>query len=491
MRNFRHYVTYLRATTAWPTQHVLRYLLVPLLVAVTTLALQLPVNLRIDPLIVGLLYLVPVLISAAVVGWLGGIGASLLSFLAFNYFFIPPYHTFVVADPSDTLALFVFLIVAASVSYLVGRLRAEAIRVGERERELTILYDLSKTVGRQVGLETMLRTIAERVCQLFPGSRAEVWLKNDAAKLELLAQAGASGDDFPKPHEALIRSEQAALGILKLYRRQPQPIGQSEQLLLNAVAAQTAIAVERAQLAQEATRAKVLAESDRLKAALLSSVSHDLRTPLATIKAAVTSLLQRDVQWDEDALVDQLNAINEESDRLNQVIGNLLSMSRIEAGAVQLQKRPYALQEVIGSVLRRLAPRTQTHIIQTHIPADLPLVPLDYATFEQIIINLVDNAVKYSPPGSEVSIAARTVGQFVEIGVSDHGCGLPSEAQQAVFEKFYRAPNGQTVPGSGLGLSIVKGFVEAHGGKTWISSRPGAGTSVKFVLPLNVQTVER
>jgi two-component system sensor histidine kinase KdpD len=319
------------------------------------------------------------------------------------------------------------------------------------------------------------------------GSRCEIWLKNEHGKTELSVSAGAAFAPAPKGYDMLIRSGAAAVGILKVFLPAPQVLDQSQQLLLNAMATQAASAIERARLSQEATRAGVLAESDRLKTALLSSVSHDLRTPLATIKAAVTSLLQRDVQWDEEAMLDQLNAINEESDRLNQIIGNLLSMSRIEAGALRLQKREYALSEVINSILSRLAPRTQSHTVHVAIPPDLPLVPLDYVSFEQIITNLVDNAVKYSPPHTEILIEARTVGSFVEIGVSDQGRGIPAEAQQAVFEKFYRASGGSYVPGSGLGLSIVKGFVEAHGGHAWIGSRAGGGTSVKFLLPLEAE----
>ncbi len=474
----------------WLRKRPVRYLSVPLLVAITTLALQLPFE-AIDPSIVALVYLLPVLLSTILADWLGGILASFLSFLAFNYFFLPPYYTFVVANPSDTLALFMFLGVAGLVSYLLGRARTEAERAQQREREahqrqqeLTILYELSKAISGQIALESMLQTIAERVCQLFADSRCEIWLKPETGALKQVAQAGAARSHEQNPSEVLIRSEQGALGMLKLYAPQAPLWQPSEKFLLNAIAAHTAIVIERSQLVQAATRAKVLEESDRLKTALLSSISHDLRTPLATIKAAVTGLLRRDLHWDEESMLDQLNAINEETDRLNLVIGNLLSMSRIEAGALQLQKRAYPLPEVMDAVLHRLAARTQTHILRVDIPSELPPVPLDYAAFEQIMTNLLDNALKYSAPGSEISISARQVGNFVEIGVSDHGRGVPPEAQQAVFEKFYRADNSARVAGSGLGLSIVKGFVEAHGGKAWISSRAGEGTSVKFVLPL-------
>jgi len=172
---------------------------------------------------------------------------------------------------------------------------------------------------------------------------------------------------------------------------------------------------------------------------------------------------------------------------LNQIISNLLSMSRIEAGALQLQTSEYALPEVLDAVLQRLAKRTQSHRLSLNIAPGLPPPLLDHAAFEQIMANLLDNAVKYSKAGSEITISARQVGNFVEIGVSDQGQGIAPEAQQAVFEKFYRAHNSAHVAGSGLGLSIVKGFVEAHGGKAWISSHIGEGTCVKFLLPLRAE----
>ncbi len=481
-------VSWLRASA------LLRYGAVTLLVGATTLALQLA-NPSLEPSIVALLYLLPVLLSALLAGWLGGMLASLLSFLAFNYFFLPPYRTFVVANPGDTLALFVFLAVAGLVSYLLGVARAEAQRARQRERdamqrqhELTILYELSKAIGRQIGLEPTLQTIAGRVSQLFAGRRCEIWLKPEDGSLALAVQAGpAAGDGpgAPKPFEVLIRSDKDALGILKVFGAGVQP---EEAQLLNAIAAQAALAIERSRLMQAATRARVLDESDRLKSALLLSVSHDMRTPLATIKAAITGLLRRDLNWDAESTLDQFQAIDEETDRLNRIIGNLLSMSRIEAGAVQLDKTPYPLGEVMDSVLSRLAPRLPAQRVVVTIPPDLPPVPLDYAAFEQIMTNLLDNAVKYSPPNSPITISARQVGRLVEIGVTDCGRGIAPEAQAAVFEKFYRADGSARVPGSGLGLSIVKGLVEAHGGRAWISSQVGHGTTVRFVLPLQAPT---
>jgi two-component system sensor histidine kinase KdpD len=486
----------LKLSAAW-AERPLSYMLVPILVALTTLALKFPFQ-PLDPSVVALLYLLPVLMGTVLAGLVGGMTAALLSFLAFNYFFLPPYNTFAVANPSDTLALFVFLVVAGLVSYLLGRARTAAERAQQREQEtyqrrqeLTILYELSKAISGQVELGRMLQTIAERVHQSFQDSRCEIWLKPTSGALSLAAEAGAVFATDRKPFEVLVRSEQDALGILKLYSPRANQLQVSETFLLNAIAAQTAIVIDRSRLLQSETRARVLEESDRLKSALLSSVSHDLRTPLATIKAAVTGLLRRDLLWDEESTLDQLNAINEETDRLNQIISNLLSMSRIEAGALQLQKGEYALPEVMDAVLRRLAKRTQSHKITVNIALGLPHLPLDHSAFEQIMTNLLDNAIKYSERGSEITIGARQIGSFVEIGVSDHGHGIAAEAQHAVFEKFYRADNSARVAGSGLGLSIVKGFVEAHGGKAWISSHIGEGTSVKFLLPLRAETAAK
>ena len=212
----------LKISPAWP-RRPLRYVLAPILVALTTLALKFPFQ-PLDPSIVALLYLLPVLMGTLLAGPVGGMAAAFLSFLAFNYFFLPPYNTFTVANPSDTLALFVFLGVAGLVSYLLGRARAEAERARQREQEtyqrrqeLTILYELSKAISGQVGLERMLQTIAERVHQSFPDSRCEIWLRPASGALTLAAQAGAASGSERKPFEVLVRSEQEALGILKLY----------------------------------------------------------------------------------------------------------------------------------------------------------------------------------------------------------------------------------------------------------------------------------
>ena len=257
-----------------------------------------------------------------------------------------------------------------------------------------------------------------------------------------------------------------------------------DEQLLTTFANQAALALERTRLADEAARAAALAQSDELKSALLAAVSHDLRTPLAAIKASATSLLDDSVAWDATARREFLEAIDEETDRLSLMVGNLLDLSRIEGGALRPDREWYDLSELIGDVVRRMASRAGDHPITVAIEADLPLLYIDYVEIAQVLANLCENAIKYTPAGSPIAIEARRLGHEIEITVRDRGPGIPAEAIGRVFEKFYRVNTRGGVPGSGIGLTISKGLVEAHGGRIWVESTPGEGTVFRFTLPI-------
>jgi two-component system sensor histidine kinase KdpD len=225
-----------------------------------------------------------------------------------------------------------------------------------------------------------------------------------------------------------------------------------------------------------------------LKSALLSAVSHDLRTPLASIKASATSLLDDSVAWDADDRRELLTAIDEETDRLTLMVSNLLDLSRIEGGALRPQKDWYDLDELIADVRSRLAARTESHPVNVAIEPDLPLLHFDYVEIAQVLINLIENAVKYTPAGTPITLSARRVDGVIEIAVHDEGDGIPPHQQQRLFEKFYRALSPNGAPGAGIGLAIAKGLVEAHGGTIGVESAPGEGTTFRFTLPLPVRT---
>jgi two-component system, OmpR family, sensor histidine kinase KdpD len=245
--------------------------------------------------------------------------------------------------------------------------------------------------------------------------------------------------------------------------------------------------IERARLHRESLQVEVLRRTDALRAALLSSISHDLRTPLSSIKASASSLLQEDVQWDEEARRSFALSIEHEADRLNRLVENLLDMSRIEGGALKPEKEWYPIDELIHDVLGHMQPLLQGRTVQTDLPDDLPPVELDYLQIDQVLTNLIENAVRYTPTDSPIEISARAQGNQMMISVADRGPGIPPADLERIFDKFYRVSGtpAQTVRGSGLGLAVSRGLIEAHGGHIWAENRPGGGAIFRFTLPLN------
>ena len=242
--------------------------------------------------------------------------------------------------------------------------------------------------------------------------------------------------------------------------------------------------IERARLRRESLQIELLRRTDKLRAALLSSVSHDLRTPLSSIKAAASSLLQEDVQWDEDARRSFALAIEHESDRLNRLVGNLLDMSRIEGGALKPEKEWYPVTELIHDVLGHMQPILQGRTVLTHLPDDLPPVELDYLQIDQVLSNLIENAVRYTPPETPIEVSARREDDQMVISVADRGPGIPEKEKMYIFDKFYRVLGTPHGTGSGLGLAVCKGLVEAHGGSIWEENRSGGGAIFRFTLPI-------
>jgi len=249
---------------------------------------------------------------------------------------------------------------------------------------------------------------------------------------------------------------------------------------------QATAVIERARLRRESLQMELLQRTDVLRAALLSSVSHDLRTPLSSIKAAATSLLQEEVQWDEEARRSFALSIEREADRLNRLVANLLDMSRIESGALKPEREWYPIDELVHDVLGHMQPVLDGRTVHTDLPADLPPVELDYLEIDQVLTNLIENAVRYTPAGSPIELSARVDGDQMVISVADRGPGIPPDDRERVFDKFYRVLETQTTrtTGSGLGLAVSRGLVEAHGGRIWEENRDGGGAIFRFTLPL-------
>jgi two-component system sensor histidine kinase KdpD len=257
------------------------------------------------------------------------------------------------------------------------------------------------------------------------------------------------------------------------------------QRLLETFAGQAALALERAVLAERAQREQVEIEAERLRTSLLSSLSHDLRTPLGAITGAASSLLEQGSALPEATRRDLLQAVLEESQRMNRLIGNLLDMIRVESGALQVQKEWQPLEEPVGVALIRLGDRLRDHPVTVRLPPDLPLVPVDGVLIEQVFINLLENAVKYTPAGTAIEISAEAADGIVRVDVADRGPGIPPGEETKVFEKFHRAPSGTASGGVGLGLTICRGIIVAHGGRICADNRPGGGALFRFTLPLS------
>ncbi len=484
---------------------------------------------RLDVLDVLLLYLLLTAGAALVGGLWPGALAAILGFLAFNYFFIPPYLTLSVGAIDHGLALVVYLGVAIVTAHLVSRVRAGEEEARREGRRMAQLAELNAALIGDATLGAILERIAERVVSVYGAQGCRVLIRGEAGALGTGAffperigprvdRTGLALAEWTMEHRrpvgrggrgarivgrtpALTRGDRSAdkgdalylpivanervHGVLEVTGRPGQGAFHAEdEQTLTTFVHQAALALERARLAEAAARAAALAHSDELKSALLAAVSHDLRTPLASIKAAATSLLDDSIAWDEEARAELLAAIDEETDRLTLMVGNLLDLSRIEGGALRPRKDWYDVDEVIGDVRARLAGRLEGHALSVDIEPDLPPLPFDYVQIAQVLVNLLENAVKHTPPGTPIAVSARRVPGAIEIAVRDEGPGIAAESQRRLFERFYRAGSATGAGGVGIGLTISKGLVEAHGGAIDVESAPGEGTTFRFTLPL-------
>ncbi len=461
--------------------YLLRFLLAIGLLAVTTGAFV-AVRSIIDAPLIALLYLLPVGLSTALWGLGPGVTTAFCAFLTFNYLFIQPLYTMTVHRPSDLVMLFVFLLVAVVISQLVGRAQMSLAAARAREREATQLYELSAALAGLHGDQTIAQILAEQIHAMFRGEGVEIALIGDhpfTRRLPSESTAPSRPPDLSLP----IQAARDSMGTIRLWRATPT-VSTEEKRLLQAFASQGALALERARLAKADARARLLEESDRLKSAILSSVSHELRTPLSTIKAAATSLRSGEVSWDSSARGELLAAIDDEADHLNLLVGNLLDMSRLEFGALKPRRQWNLISEIIGSVLQRMRRLAETHRIEVDVAEDLPLVPVDYVQMEQVFTNLLSNSLKYAPLGTIIRIHARTADpQTLSVQVTNQGPHVADEHLESIFDKFYRVTAADRVSGIGLGLSICKGIVEAHGGKIWAENLED-GFAFNFTLPL-------
>jgi two-component system sensor histidine kinase KdpD len=457
-----------------------------------------------------MVYLLGIILVAMRLGYGPSMGAAVLSVLLADFFFVPPYFSLAISDFQHAVTFIVMFVVAFVVSHLTQRIRLQADSAQYRERRTASLYSMSRELAATRAVRNLADVAATHVHEVF-GAKIAILLAALDGKLESVASgdkvfapdekemavaawafshdkpAGVATDTLPSSRALYLpmRGAQGPIGILGVMPDVPQTLMETEQrALLDMFVSQIASALERARLAEETQRANVQIEAERLRSSLLSSVSHDFRTPLSVITGAASALLEPESSLPAAARRDLIETIHEEAERLNHLVRNLLDMTRIASGAVKVTKEWQPIESVVGAALSRLEEPLKGRQVDVSLAASLPLVPIDAALVEQVLINLLENAAKYTPPGSPIEISARHDNGDLVVAIADRGPGIPKELSEKIFEKFYRLPREREGGGAGLGLAICRGVVEAHGGRIWAETREGGGSVFRFSLPI-------
>jgi two-component system sensor histidine kinase KdpD len=426
------------------------------------------------------LCLLAVVAAAAIGGSGGGLLASGLSFLGLNFFFTEPRHTFAVHEAGDLIGLFAFLLAALIVGGLLSRAIAERSRA---ERRATEAQFLGRTAAKLVSgepFDRILDDLASALVDLFGLARCEISTPNGEG-------AAAPSEAAPGEERVLtvpLATPSGSYGTLTVARID-RAFSMSELDLLRTLTTQTALTIERATLDEQVREARLEADASRLRAALFSSVTHDLRTPLSSIKASVSGLLGEGAHYTDEQLDEMLRTVLEETDHLNQIVGNLLDLARMRAGALVPAKQPILVEELVGAVLRRLRRPLEDLTVRTNVRPDLPPVDADPVQIQQVLSNLIENAIRFSPPRGVIEIAAARWQENVQVRIADHGPGIPPEDRDRVFEEFYRRDAGPGRGGTGLGLAIARAIMIAHGGTIRAEGSPGGGAAILFELPIS------
>jgi two-component system, OmpR family, sensor histidine kinase KdpD len=463
-----------------------------------------------------MVYLLCVVATAFLWGYGPSILVSIVSVLVFDFGFIPPVLTFTVFDTKYIFTLFVLLIVGLAISYLVNRIRDQAEAAKRREQETSALYDLSRDLAISTDLESYITAIIRRIKETI-GNDAILFLPDPDHAGELIAFTGSGNvevdenekaaatwsfehqktvgygtDTLPNSHAIYLPlvTARGTIGVLGLLiEKLSVKLTVNQERLLEAYADLAAVSIESIRLGEEAHHAKVLTQvlndTEKLQTAILNSISHDLRTPLVSIIGTLSSLQEERMVFDDAAKKNMIQVAREEAERLNQLISNLLDLSRLEAGALKITRQPAEIQDLVGSALEQLGDRVRGHPIKTAIPENLPFISVDFSLVVQVLVNILDNALKYSPADSLIEISSRESDQEVIIEIADRGIGISPQDLPHIFDKFYQIERPGIIRSTGLGLSICKGIIEAHNGRIRAKNRDGGGTVIQIELPQN------
>jgi two-component system sensor histidine kinase KdpD len=486
-----------------------RYLLSLVLVGAVSLV-NVPASGYMSPTNLVMPYLAAVMLAAVYLGRGPSMLAALLSVLAFDYFFVPPSLTFSVADTEYLLTFVGLFVVGLVISHFAARASEHARMAQQREELSANLYAFSRELTGALTLDDITEVTVRHVSEYFhrdvalllpEGAGLVIHHRSpqttlDESELAVATwvykqgqTAGRGTDTLPAARVRYLplKTPRGVVGVLGV---EPPAgsgdLGPDQRLQMETYASQAALAIERVQLAEQARYAEVVRNTEKLQRALLNTISHNLRTPLATITGVLSTLDDEGAHLDEVTRRNLTETASGEAERLNRLVGNLLDMTRLEAGTVHLLREPCEVGDVIGAAVEQLSGYLKGRQVQISVPQDLPLVPMDFVLVQQVLVNLLDNATKYSQPQTPIDITARLVDEQIEIDVADRGVGIAPDDLTHVFDKFYRVHQPGHAVGSGLGLTICKGIVELHDGRIWAQNRPGGGTIVAFRLPLRV-----
>ena len=459
-----------------------------------------------EPTNLAMIFLATVVIAALTLGRGPSVLTAVVSSLVFDFVFIQPYLSFVIADTQYVLTFFGLLIVGLVISHLTARVREQVAVAQQRTAQTVQMYELSRDLAAIADLDQIVQTLLHHVEQTFMLASVILLPTGDRLRLHSVSPgltlddneqavadwvfrrgetAGRNTNTLPAANLRYLplKTPRLVVGVLGIAAPATQ-LTQEQRRLLEAFANQGALAIERARLAEEARQMQLLQTTETLQRALLDSISHDLRTPLVSITGALSSLAESDLHLDADEQRALVENARTEAERLNRLVGNLLDMTRLEAGGLRVVREPTDLQDLIGAALEQLGKRLHQRQISVTIPDGLPLVALDFVLLVQVLVNLVDNALKYSPADAPIAVTGALSGGWLTIAVADRGPGIPEPELPHIFDKFYRIHHPHQTSGAGLGLSICKGIVEAHGGQISAANRAGGGAVFTVRLPV-------
>jgi two-component system sensor histidine kinase KdpD len=457
-----------------------------------------------------MVYLLGIIVVAMRFGYGPSLVAAVLAVLLVDFFFVEPYLSFAVSDVQHVVTFGVMFVVALVISGLTKRIREQADAARSREQRTASLYAITRELASRRAVGNLAAVAVEHIHGVFDAKTAVLLHGRDGeltniatgphafepdAKERGVAEwawrndrpAGLGTDTLPSAQALYVplREARGRVGVLGVLPRDKRHfVGDPEQRgLLEVFTSQVASALERARLSEDAQTAHVEVASERLRSSLLSSVSHDLRTPLAVIAGSASALIEP-AELAPSVRRDLAQTISEEARRLDRLVRNLLDMTRLTAGAIKVKKEWQPLEAIVGAALNRMDEPLRAWTVALLLPKDLPLVPIDAVLLEQVLINLLENAMKYTPKGTQIDLSAHQDGSDVVVTLADHGPGIPPELLDAIFDKFYRLPREREGGGAGLGLAICRGIVVAHGGRIWAENRDGGGAAFHFTIPI-------